>query len=191
MKRIALSLIVAACLPLAACSAPTTSAQASWSGCKSFDTQKAAQIEWERAGQPAKADRDSDGIVCESLSDSPAGKAKAKKCIKTSKIIAISLPRSKYPATIAHVEQAIAEGQPSVLHIARNKAKSNRAKSLSGIPTKDGFDRDEWPMAMTEEGGSGAHVAYVPSSDNQGAGSSVGGQLGAYCNGVAFRLVFE
>ena len=61
--------------------------------------------------------------------------------------------------------------------------------ALAGIPTRLGVDRDEYPMAMTLEGGAGADVRYVNSLDNQLAGSEVGRQLRGYPNGTQFCLV--
>jgi hypothetical protein len=52
-----------------------------------------------------------------------------------------------------------------------------------------GFDRDEYPVAMSREGGKGAHVAYVPSAENRRAGTYMGGKLRPYCSGPRFRLV--
>jgi hypothetical protein len=50
-------------------------------------------------------------------------------------------------------------------------------------------------MAFTREGGrkaanglSASHIAYVGASDNRGAGSYIGNQLGPYCNGTRFRI---
>lgn len=42
---------------------------------------------------------------------------------------------------------------PDVVTIDKDNSAANRAKSLKGIPTKPGKDRDEWPMAMFKEGG--------------------------------------
>jgi Deoxyribonuclease NucA/NucB len=39
---------------------------------------------------------------------------------------------------------------------------------------------------MSDEGGKGADVRYVKSSENRSAGSRMGLQLRAYCNGQRF-----
>jgi hypothetical protein len=36
---------------------------------------------------------------------------------------------------------------------------ANRRESLRGIPTKKGYDRDEYPPAMTDEGQEGCECA--------------------------------
>jgi len=75
----------------------------------------------------------------------------------------------------------------------------------SSIPTKAGFDRDEYPAAVGRGRANGssrglvrganprgwqADVAYVPSSENRSHGSSLGAKLRRYCNGVKFRYAF-
>lgn len=112
-------------------------------------------------------------------------------CRLRSKPVTVWLSQQKYPYTIAHIRAAWRDGQPRVLHLDRAGAKENRDESLQGIPTRTGYDRDEWPMAASREGGEGAHIAYVPSSDNRGAGSSVGNQLDGWCSGQAFRVRFS
>ena len=61
-------------------------------------------------------------------------------------------PASRYPETGAHISDAIKAGHSDVCTIERSGADKRRQESLKGIPTKPGFDRDEWPMAMCEEG---------------------------------------
>ena len=79
-------------------------------------------------------------------------------------------------------------GQPVILHIDRKHADEHRAESTDDLPTKRGYDRDEYPPAMSREGGESADVRHVKSSENRAAGASMGGQLRGYCNGQAFRL---
>lgn len=100
----------------------------------------------------------------------------------------LNFASDKYPETAAHIQSAIANGESAVCTIDREGADENRDNSLRGIPTKDGYDRDEWPMAMCAEGGLGADVAYVEYSDNRGSGSWVGNQLEGYANGT--RVLF-
>ncbi|WP_445675580.1 NucA/NucB deoxyribonuclease domain-containing protein [Pseudomonas entomophila] len=49
-------------------------------------------------------------------------------------------------------------------------------------------DRDEWPMAMFEEGGKGASVRHIDPSDNRGAGSSIGNILSDLPNGTKIKV---
>lgn len=100
-------------------------------------------------------------------------------------------PSDRYPYTAAHVQDAISAGHSDVCTIDRAGADQNRKESLAGIPTKSGYDRDEWPMAMCEEGGYGADVQYVPSSDNRGAGSWVGNQLENYPDGTKVLFIVQ
>lgn len=66
--------------------------------------------------------------------------------------------------TTDHTEDAIRAGEAALLHIDRSGADQNREESLRGIPTRSGYDRDEYPPAVSSEGGSGADVRYSPSA---------------------------
>jgi hypothetical protein len=93
----------------------------------------------------------------------------------------ILVSAGKYPQSAQHIQDAQAAGHPKTLTINRKGSKGNRRKSLKGIPTKKGQDRDEYPPAMFKEGGSGASVRHIDSSDNRGSGSCIGAQ----CRGLA------
>lgn len=103
----------------------------------------------------------------------------------------LHFPSDRYPETALHIYGAIEQGLSSVCTINREGADSNRKQSLAGIDTRKGYDRDEWPMAMCEEGGEGASVAYVNASDNRGAGSWVGHQLSDYPDGSKVLFIVE
>ena len=105
--------------------------------------------------------------------------------------VILKFPADRYPGTAAHIQAAISSGESAVCTIDRDGADRNRQESLAGIPTKEGYDRDEWPMAMCEEGGEGADVAYVPFSDNRGSGSWVGNQLEDYPDGTRVLFVIS
>lgn len=85
-----------------------------------------------------------------------------------------SISSDNYPESVQHIVDAINSGQPSRVTINRPGAKSNRRKSLKGIRTISGTDRDEYPMAVFSEGGMGASVRHIDPSDNRGSGSSIG-----------------
>jgi len=106
-----------------------------------------------------------------------------------SAVVRIEFPSNRYPKTAQHIRRAIAKGESAICTIERKGAEENRSKSLSGIPTKKGYDRDEWPMAMCAEGGSGADIAYVPPADNRGAGSWIKNQLDVYRDGTAVEFI--
>jgi len=98
--------------------------------------------------------------------------------------VKIDFPEDRYPLTAKHIKDAIEKGESKICTIDRAGAEENRKLSLKGIPTRSGYDRDEWPMAMCEEGGEGADIEYIPPSDNRGAGSWVGNQLDQYEDGT-------
>jgi hypothetical protein len=154
-------------------------------GCDAYRDQQAAQRAWERSGKPAGADGDSDGLVCEALGH---GHAERRACRRVASVVVVRIPRRRYPYTADHILDAIAAGEPQILHVDRAGADANREQSLRGIPTRPGYDRDEYPPAVSREGGAGADVRYVPSSDNRGAGTVMGERLHAYCDGQRFRL---
>jgi hypothetical protein len=96
---------------------------------------------------------------------------------------------NKYPAAAGHVADAQAAGQPAVLDVDRTGAANNRAAATAGYPTQPGTDRDEYPPAATSQGGAGASVQNIPSSDNRGAGASFGNQIRDVPNGGQIRVI--
>jgi RHS repeat-associated protein len=103
--------------------------------------------------------------------------------------IILKISKADYPETAAHIEEAIAQGHPNILTIKRGAAPSNRKKSLKNHKAISGFDRDEWPLAMAKEGGTGAHIKYIDPSDNRGAGSSIGHALRPYRDRTKVKFV--
>lgn len=122
-------------------------------------------------------------------SSTPAGSVASQGPI--SSVVDLQFPVDRYPYTGKHIQDAIKAGHSDTCTINREGAKANRALSLKGVPTKQGFDRDEWPMAMCAEGGKGADIEWVPLSDNRGAGSWVGGKLRDLPDGTKVRFVFK
>ena len=102
--------------------------------------------------------------------------------------VEVVIPRSRYPETAQHVEDAIENGHPDTLTVDRSKAKTNRRKSLKAIPKVKNKDLDEYPPAMFKEGGTGASVRPISSSDNRGAGSWMGHKLRAFPDGTRVRI---
>lgn len=100
----------------------------------------------------------------------------------------VKIPRNLYPEAAKHIDDAVEAGMPRAVDIARNLARQNRRDSLRGVPTKKGFDRDEFPPAMSSQGGKGASVRYIKPSDNRGAGSCVGAQCRDLPNGSRILL---
>jgi len=122
------------------------------------------------------------------LSAAGPASAAAESCSRRRSSISVRLSRARYPYTTAHVTDAIASGEAALLHIDRAGADQNRRESLRGIPTKPRYDRDEYPPAVSREGGYDADVRYVPSADNRGAGSVMGAELAGWCGGQPFRI---
>ena len=65
-----------------------------------------------------------------------------------------------------------ARGRIGILTLGRANAKARRAEALRGNPPRPGLDRDEYPLAATHQGGTGARIAYIDPSDNRSAGAS-------------------
>lgn len=179
--------------------------RSSFASCSSYDSQKEAIEAWKDAGSPADRDRDGDGKVCENLSSGSGqgasgsgGTAKTTNCRRVDGVVDIAISKTKSPQTLRHVQDAIAKGYPAVLTIDRAGADDNREQSLAGIATKDGFQRDEYPPAMSKEGGVAeigpmkgkrADVRLIPSADNSSSGASMGVKLRQYCDGQKFRII--
>jgi hypothetical protein len=130
------------------------------------------------------------GLVLVGLTSGGQGVAQSQAvCKLSSKLVVVDLGNYKHRHILDHVFDARRKGKPRVLHIRRYEATANRRASLKGIPTKPGYDRDEYPPAASDEGGKGADVRYVLSSENRSAGSVMRNQLAPYCNEQ--RFIFE
>lgn len=103
--------------------------------------------------------------------------------------VTVTFPSQKYPTVAEHIKDAIANGKPDTCTIDRDGAEQNRKESLDGIPTKKGYDRDEYPMAMCEEGGHDADVEYIRPKENRGAGSWFANQVEDYPDGTVIKIV--
>jgi hypothetical protein len=114
--------------------------------------------------------------------------ASAAACQSQHNSVHVALSASKYPETTDHLSDAIAAGQPSLLHIDRADEDAHRAASLADYPPRPNLDRDEYTPAMSAEGGSGADVRYIDPSDNRGAGATMGNALEGWCEGQPFRI---
>ncbi len=103
----------------------------------------------------------------------------------------VYLSYSLCPESCWHVISAIKKGAPSILTYCKSqkKTKANRRHNTSHIPTVKGCDRDEYPFACTYEGGYGADVMHINSSDNRRAGAIIGSQLRGLPDGEKFIIV--
>lgn len=119
--------------------------------------------------------------------------------------IFVNLANDLNAQTIRHVRDAVARGEPRVLHWEPVGADARRDASLRGFPIWSRLspearraidpdhpdlthDRDEYPPAASAEGGAGADVEYILSADNRSAGSRMRAQIGVYCAGTTFIL---
>lgn len=118
-------------------------------------------------------DTDNANAKAQSLSDAATDTA-CKTCCQ--RLVVIS--RAASPQAAQHIADAQADGKPSTLTLDRPGTAARRSASLAGIATAPGMDRDEYPPATFAEGGAGASVRLIPSSDNR----SAGGQLQAQMN---------
>jgi hypothetical protein len=199
--------VVALAVSASAGNAPVAHAAAT---CSDYSNQAAAQ-------QAADTrDADGDGIYCEGLpcpcssatggsgtSDPTPAPAPAKpksSCVSTASTQPIGFSKTKYPNIRKHYLSAVKKGWPRILVLNRPGVDARRAKLLADIPTRAGYDRDEYPPAVargrgfhirgTDPRGWKADVAYVPSSENRSHGSTMGIKLKRFCNGQKFKYVF-
>lgn len=123
-------------------------------------------------------------------------------CTRPRNVVDLVFSSARYPNIEAHFRKALDRGWPRILVINRKGADDRRDRLLRDIPTKPGFDRDEYPPAVGRGAGRAglkrgrnptgwrASVMYVPSSENQSHGSRLGRLLSPWCNGTRFRYVF-
>lgn len=101
--------------------------------------------------------------------------------------------RSRHPEAAAHIEYAQRKGQPTVLHIDRAGADKRRHASIGNIRLErkpaPHYERDEYPPAMTREGGHSANVRFIDRHDNRGAGSSMRAQTRDLDDGAKIRVL--
>lgn len=100
----------------------------------------------------------------------------------------VDLRNDLEPETISHLEDAIAAGEPRILHLDRAHADEHRKAALAHRHKVAGKDLDEYPPAFSLEGGAGADVRPIDPTDNRRAGARMGAALRAFCDGQAFIL---
>ncbi len=123
-------------------------------------------------------------------------------CTRPLRVERLVFSALEYPNIRRHFRRAVARGWPRRLVVNREGADERRDRLLEDIPTKDGFDRDEYPPAVGRGRGRGLEqgrnprgwngdVRHVPSSENRSHGASLGAKLREFCDGTRFRYVFE
>jgi hypothetical protein len=122
--------------------------------------------------------------------------------------VEVYLSRDRHPESLTHILEAqegwtwtgaeARQGPPRdpVLTIDRDEARTTarRDQALYGVPYgreigEPGFDRDEYPPAVSREGGNGASVKYVPESDNRGSGATLRNQTSNLNEGDQYIIV--
>ena len=123
------------------------------------------------------------GAVC----NCPPGGAPAESSDEPKKIY---IDPNAHPEAATHVQDAQASGHPSEVTVDRGADVARRCRvATSSTPSEAGKDRDEYPPAISKEGGSGSSVRNIPLGDNLGAGASMGGQLRDVPNGSRVQII--
>ena len=95
---------------------------------------------------------------------------------------------TRHPESAQHAQDAINEGHPDTLTVDRAGASDRRRAATSGASSKPNTDKDEYPFAVTKEGGKGSSVRNISSKDNRGSGGSLGQQIKKVPNGAKIKV---
>jgi RHS repeat-associated protein len=92
------------------------------------------------------------------------------------KVVIVPIPQKIFPNIYKNLLKSLASGKPMTITYDANRqnARQRRREALKNTPPKPGSDRDEYPYASTKEGGKGADVNYVPTSENRKHGGFIG-----------------
>jgi hypothetical protein len=142
------------------------------------------------------------GLVWVPAGSSTATDARLAECVRPSGVQRTAFSARKYPNVRRHFRGALRRGWPRRLVVNRRGADARRERVLRDIPTREGFDRDEYPPAVGRGRGPGlergrnprgwkADVRYVPSPENRSHGATLGDRLEPFCNGTRFRYMFR
>lgn len=101
------------------------------------------------------------------------------------------MPKDRWTEAVQHAVDAMKNGHPNTYTIDRPGASARRSQSLKDYPKETGFDRDEWPTAVFNEGGQGASIRYIFPSDNKGLGAYLRNQIAPYDNGTKVKIKIE
>src|SRR5688572_1001734 len=135
-------------------------------------------------------------------SGSSGAESDTAQCMRPTGVQRIVFSAREYPNVRRHFRGALRRGWPRRLVVNRRGADARRERALRDVPTREGYDRDEYPPAVGRGRGPGlergrnprgwkADVRYVPSSENRSHGASLGDRLERFCNGTSFRYVFR
>ena len=74
--------------------------------------------------------------------------ARSAECVRPSGVQRIVFSARKFPIVRRHFRGALRRGWPRRLVVNRRGADARRERALRDIPTREGFDRDEYPRAV-------------------------------------------
>lgn len=125
-----------------------------------------------------------------------AGSAATKGAVKSSgRPKDVVIRREKHPEAAAHIDEAQRLGEPTVLTMDRKNAAARRQEALRVVPRNEksptAKDRDEYPPAITKEGGANSSVRYIDAGDNRGAGKSIEHQARDVPDGERIRVLVQ
>lgn len=95
---------------------------------------------------------------------------------------------SRYGAAAEHVVDAQRNGAARVLQVDRPGAQARRNSALRGTDSRAGFDRDEYPFAVSSQR-DGLSIRYIDPTSNRALGSYVGNQLSPLPDGARFFVL--
>jgi RHS repeat-associated protein len=101
----------------------------------------------------------------------------------------ITVSAGRHPQAAGHIRDAQAAGQPRVLTVERSGSTGRRSEAIGGQDRVQGQHLDEYPPAMTAEGGAGASVRPINPGDNMGAGACIGNQCRGLPDGTRIRII--
>lgn len=119
------------------------------------------------------------------------GPSAALRCETRKKAVVVKLDFRKHRRVLRHGWWAIEHGFPEFLTLQRSGADRRRDAAVNdpetGLDPRSDLDRDEYPPAVSTQGGAGSSVWYVDPSENRSAGAVMGNALRRYCDGQTFR----
>jgi YD repeat-containing protein len=101
------------------------------------------------------------------------------------RMVCISI--EEYGPAAQHVADAQRNGSPRLLTLDRTGATARRYSGLRGIATRAGYDRDEYPFALSSQR-SALSIRYIDPASNRALGAYVGNQLRGLPDGARFYV---
>ena len=102
------------------------------------------------------------------------------------RVVCVSTHR--FGPAAGHVADAQRNGAPRLLRIDRAGAQARRTSALRSVPTLAGFDRDEYPFAVSSLR-NGLSIRYIDPTSNRSLGSYLGRQLSPLPDGARFYVL--